>query len=63
MNKVWKKINRKKSYLIISTLLAVVIIVFLLIRFISSEDNWICVDGKWQKHGNPISPIPTEECK
>jgi hypothetical protein len=26
------------------------------------EDNWICVDEKWQRHGNPSAAMPTEGC-
>lgn len=63
MKKVWKKISRKKSYLIIGTLFALAIIIILLIRFASGEDNWICKNGNWIKHGNPASPMPKENCK
>ncbi len=46
--------------------LIVIFIVFLVIafaRFSSSEDSWICENGKWIKHGNPSSLVPTSECK
>lgn len=35
-----------------------------IIRFVigGSEDTWICVDGKWVKHGNPTALMPTELC-
>lgn len=26
------------------------------------EDEWICNDGKWVKHGNPSAPIPETPC-
>jgi len=29
----------------------------------SPEDNWICVDGSWIKHGNPASEMPITNCK
>lgn len=47
----------------------VFIIIFLLIlvmgglRFLSGEDNWMCQNGSWIKHGNPSAPMPTAECK
>jgi len=31
-------------------------------RVISGEDNWICQNGQWIKHGNPSAPQPTEVC-
>jgi hypothetical protein len=33
------------------------------LRLISGEDDWICSDGSWVKHGNPSQPIPSAECK
>ncbi|MBU0612278.1 hypothetical protein KKA39_00920 [Patescibacteria group bacterium] len=40
----------------------VIILVILGMRFLSREDNWICQDGQWVKHGNPSSPIPETGC-
>ena len=59
-----KPANKKKTVLTI-ILLAIIIIggVVLGLRLISGEDNWICDNGKWVKHGNPNSPMPTEPCK
>ena len=54
-----------KKYFVIITMLAVVIIaggVVLGIRFFSGEDNWICQNGQWIKHGNPSTPAPTTGC-
>lgn len=34
-----------------------------LFRLLSGEDNWICQDGTWVKHGNPSGPVPTGICK
>ena len=27
------------------------------------EDNWLCQDGNWTKHGNPAAPMPTSGCE
>jgi hypothetical protein len=27
------------------------------------EDDWICANGQWIKHGKPVAPMPTETCK
>lgn len=38
--------------------------VFLLgvIRLFSGEDNWLCQNGEWVKHGIPSAPKPTKPC-
>lgn len=58
-----KPANKKKMVLTI-ILLAIIIIggVVLGLRLISGEDDWICDNGKWVKHGNPSSPMPTKPC-
>ncbi|MDD5590076.1 MAG: GerMN domain-containing protein [Candidatus Portnoybacteria bacterium] len=35
-----------------------------ILRFVvgGPEDNWICQNGQWIKHGNPSSPMPTGNC-
>jgi len=41
----------------------VVIIIFLILAILrSSEDVWICKDGKWIKHGNPSAEMPINPC-
>ncbi|KKQ40645.1 MAG: hypothetical protein US58_C0014G0007 [Candidatus Magasanikbacteria bacterium GW2011_GWA2_37_8] len=44
----------------------VIIFVFcaglLVARFWLGEDNWVCTNGEWVKHGNPDSAKPTEGC-
>jgi hypothetical protein len=44
--------------------LAVIVIVGVVLglRFLSGEDNWICENGKWVKHGVPNAPMPTTSC-
>lgn len=32
------------------------------IRFLTPEDTWICVEGEWVKHGNPSVEKPAEDC-
>ena len=45
--------------------IAVVICLFLFLRFVigGPEDDWICVDGQWVKHGVPAAPMPEEPCQ
>ncbi|TSD03348.1 MAG: Uncharacterized protein Athens071416_29 [Parcubacteria group bacterium Athens0714_16] len=42
----------------------IVLLILLAVMFIirGDEDNWICEGNGWVKHGNPSSPIPTEQC-
>jgi flagellar basal body-associated protein FliL len=54
----------------ISTLLIIFIVLLLgggtmlVVRFFAGgpEDNWICVDDQWVKHGNPSAEKPTTGC-
>ena len=31
-------------------------------RILSPEDDWLCTDQGWVKHGNPSAPMPTWAC-
>jgi flagellar basal body-associated protein FliL len=53
----------KKFYWIIILVLVVLFAVVFNIRFFSGEDNWVCKDGQWVKHGVPEEPMPATECK
>lgn len=33
------------------------------VRLFSGEDNWICENGQWVKHGNPSYPAPSVKCE
>jgi uncharacterized membrane protein len=33
------------------------------LRVFSGEDDWMCQNGEWVKHGNPSFPAPNIECK
>jgi len=54
--------KNKKKY-IISVIILVVLIAFFSLRFFSGEDNWVCKEGQWIKHGNPDFSVPTVPCK
>ncbi len=51
---------------ILKVLIIMIISVFAIffLRFIigSSEDDWICVNGEWIKHGVPKAPMPIQKC-
>jgi len=43
--------------------IVLVIIAALGVRFLSGpEDDWLCQNGRWIKHGNPSAPQPTATC-
>jgi hypothetical protein len=44
--------------------LLMLLILWLFVRFVigGSEDNWICIDGQWVKHGSPSAPMPESGC-
>lgn len=50
--------------LLIPVLLTLVFVVFVmvLVKGLSNEDDWICDNGEWVKHGVPSAPKPTESC-
>ncbi|MEI6835896.1 MAG: Gmad2 immunoglobulin-like domain-containing protein [Candidatus Falkowbacteria bacterium] len=51
-------IKGKMVYII----LAVIIFTALILRIFSEEDNWVCVDGYWVRHGNPTTAEPRVAC-
>ncbi len=46
----------------ILVIILIVVLTILFIRILSQEDDWICVDNDWIKHGYPSAPKPTEPC-
>ncbi|OQA36745.1 MAG: hypothetical protein BWY53_00371 [Parcubacteria group bacterium ADurb.Bin326] len=53
----------KKNWIIFSVLSVVVVItIIFLISARGSEDDWICKEGLWTKHGNPSSAMPNTPC-
>jgi hypothetical protein len=53
-----------KKYFILLAIIFVIVIggAGLGVRFFSGEDNWICQNGQWIKHGNPNAPMPITGC-
>lgn len=54
--------DKKTIYTIIVGILFLVLGIASL-RALSGEDDWICQNGAWVKHGSPSFPAPTAECK
>jgi len=53
-----------KHVLQVLIVLAICIAVVIGVRFLvgGDEDTWICFDGQWTKHGNPLQPSPEVIC-
>lgn len=57
------KFSDKKTIFLVVTVTSVLILGVFTVRFFSGEDNWICQNGEWVKHGRPDFPAPTIECR
>lgn len=53
-----------KLYLKILIIILILILIWFVVRFVigGPEDDWICVDGEWVKHGAPSASMPTTGC-
>lgn len=51
-----------KKRIAIITFLIVVAVLFV-VRGVSPEDSWVCIDGVWIKHGSPSSLAPMGGCE
>jgi uncharacterized membrane protein len=54
--------EKKKVYLFLAALLLAVMAIIGL-RLFSGEDDWMCKDGAWVKHGQPSFPAPKSLCQ
>ncbi|MDD5109866.1 MAG: DUF2178 domain-containing protein [Patescibacteria group bacterium] len=52
----------KKGLYFALGLIGLVIATIIGMRLLSGEDDWLCQNGAWVKHGNPSSPAPTVPC-
>lgn len=54
--------NKKFVYSVLAAILFLGLFVGVA-RLFSGEDDWICNNGQWVKHGNPSYPAPSVKCK
>ncbi len=56
--------SSKKITVTVITIITLVFTVILFLRFTigGPEDNWLCQNGQWIKHGNPSAEKPTSGC-
>lgn len=55
--------NAKPILLAFVGLFIIMVATAVILKTSSPEDNWICQNGTWVKHGNPLAPMPTGTCK
>ncbi|PIP63478.1 hypothetical protein COW97_02235 [Candidatus Roizmanbacteria bacterium CG22_combo_CG10-13_8_21_14_all_34_12] len=48
--------------IIMGFIFAFLVLIFLRFFVGGDEDNWICVNNQWVKHGNPRNPKPQSGC-
>lgn len=58
---LFKKMPDKMKYIFL--FLIIVAGTLFLIRLFSGEDDWICQNGQWVKHGQPSAPTPQSKCR
>ncbi len=53
-----------KKIVTIFAVVVFVVLALLFLRFVigGAEDEWICDNGNWVKHGHPDVPAPEEPC-
>ena len=56
-----KRLNRTTE-LMVAMLVLIAIVGGILLWLRGDEDDWRCVDNKWQAHGKPFAPEPDKPC-
>ncbi|MFA5109032.1 MAG: DUF2178 domain-containing protein [Patescibacteria group bacterium] len=57
-----KKFKHYLPFFLLALIVAIILAIASL-RMFTPEDEWICADGNWTKHGNPSATRPTEKCR
>jgi len=56
------KVTFNKPILIVISVVVIIVIVIFSARIFTPEDNWLCENGTWTRHGNPTDAMPTLDC-
>lgn len=56
-------LKKNKALLIFLAVIIGLLVIMFNVRLLSGEDNWICDNGQWVKHGQPSTPMPIQPCK
>ncbi len=57
-----KVLSKKNTALVIVVIIILATIAAISIRSLSGEDDWMCQNGKWVRHGHPSSAKPIGKC-
>ena len=60
LRKKFSEMNKGKRLLVAFMALTIFFMALMILR--GSEDDWICENGEWAKHGVPSAPKPSEPC-
>lgn len=55
-------LRRTTKTWVIAGILLLLAATFFAVRLLSAEDDWICQDGAWVRHGNPNASMPQTGC-
>ena len=53
---------KKQTVFYVATVVLVILVVVASVKIFSQEDDWVCQNGQWVKHGAPSSPKPVSGC-
>lgn len=57
------KFSKSKTRFIIFIIILSIFAAIFTLRLFSGEDNWVCQNGQWIKHGSPNFSAPKSICK
>jgi hypothetical protein len=55
--------GRRRFWYLFLTIIVILGFAIVGLRGFSGEDDWMCQNGQWIKHGNPSAPMPVKQCK
>jgi len=55
-------ISMKQFWIKLAKGLILLVLLIGAIRLLAGEDDWMCQNGQWIKHGQPSAPMPTRPC-
>jgi len=57
------KFSDKRLWYLVLILLGFFVLAIFTLRLFSGEDDWLCQNGQWVKHGAPDFPAPAAPCR
>lgn len=56
-------LGTKRLFFLVTIVIVLLVALVAGIRLLSGEDDWICTNGEWVRHGNPSFPAPSVPCE